>query len=130
MAPAPTYATPQVQLGRLLVIARRRGLCFEEFWREAVREGRSLVMTNYPRATENCIRWPTDRNDRRAWQAAIIGTKESWRSAYEGLEPTRGERAVAVLGDSIGVLARVADARADAELADAMSPQTAVASAA
>lgn len=130
MAPQPTYAQPHVQLGRLLIDARRRGVPFEEFWRQAVREDDTLVMTNRRNPPEGCVRWPTDRNDRRGWQKAILGTKETWRSAYEGLEPTRGERAVAVLGDSIGALARVADERAEAELADAMSPHAAVASAA
>lgn len=107
MAPRPTYDSPHTQLLRLATIARRRGLSFEEFWSEAVREGKPLVMTNHPKPPEHCVRWPTDRNDRLSWAQAIADTKDGWRRTYERIEPLPRERAVAVLGDSIGVLERL-----------------------
>lgn len=135
MAPTPTHESPQVQLGRLMLAARRRGLDFDTWWDEAVREGQALVMTNYevtygkpPPA--GCIRWPTDRNDRVAWQFGIRESKEAWRRVYERAEPTPGDRAIAVIAESIGALDRVADERGDTELDSAMKPQAALRSAA
>lgn len=114
MAPPSTYESPQVQLGRLMLAARRRGQDFEDFWAEAVREGRSLVMTNHKNPPPNCVRWPTDRNDRQAWQFAIMQTKDAWRRAYERIEPTPAERAMAVLGEAITRQARaIAEGAAD-----------------
>lgn len=106
MAPVATYDPPHVQLGRLFVAARRRGDSFEAFWSEAVRPGRTLVMTTHPCPPPGAVLWPTDRNDRQAWQSAIVGARETWRRAYEREEPTRGERALAVLGDAIGAAER------------------------
>lgn len=135
MAPAPTHESPQVQLGHLMIDARRRGLEFDAWWEEAVREDKPLVMTNYEAtygkpAPPGCIRWPTDRNDRRAWQFGIRESRAAWKRVYERADPTPGDRAMSLIADSIGVLDRVADERADAELDSAMKPQAALRSAA
>lgn len=127
MAPQPTYDSPQTQLALLADAARRRGMDFEAFWHEAVRQGRSLVMTNHPNPPPGCIRWPTDRNDRQAWMFAIHRTKEGWRRAYERVEPSSAERAVSTLGETIGMIERE---RERERAADAMDAQADVLSAA
>jgi hypothetical protein len=113
-----------------MVLARRRGLDFETWWAEAVREKRPLIMTNHPHPPEGCIRWPTDVYDRRAWQSVIYSTKEGWRRVYERIAPTAAERALEVLAESIGALAQVAEERSECELADALPAHDAILSAA
>lgn len=135
MAPPTTYEKPQVQLGRLMVAARRRGLSFEAWWEEAIRPGQSVVMTNTPNPPAHAVRWPSDRNDRLEWMAAIVGgmvevgkgpagesirewydgSKEGWRRAYEQVAPTRAEEALAFLADAIGALAELASVPAEVE---------------
>jgi hypothetical protein len=92
-APAK-YTQPHVQLGRLMVAARRRGLSFEEWWAEAVRPGRPVVMVTDLDPPAHCVRWPTDRMDQRAWQEAILSAKDGWRRAYNREPPTAAERAL------------------------------------
>lgn len=114
MAPKPTYLAPHKQLGLLMVEARREGVPFDVFWQRSMRPMLPLVMVTDPSPPAGAVRWPTDRNDRVAWHAAIVGAREGWRRAYEREEPTRGERALVVLGDAIGVLADVGDLAAAA----------------
>lgn len=130
MAPPPTHLQPHVQLTLLAIAARRRGLSFEAFWREAIREGKPPVMTNRADPPSGCVRWPTDTNERVSWQKAIGEMREGWRRAYEREEPTPGEQAVLMLGEGIGALARVSDARAAEELDRALPAQAALVSAA
>lgn len=130
MAPRPTYDPPHVQLGRLMVLARRRGLAFDVWWEEAVRPGKALVMTNSPHPPDGCVRWPSDRNDRVTWQSAIHGSKEGWRRAYERAEPTSHEAALAFLAPGLEALDAVATDRADDELHAGIGARDAVPSAA
>lgn len=106
MAPAPSYDLPPVQLRRLAVLARRRGLSFEEFWIEAVRPGKKQgrVTTAHPDPPAGAVRWPSEWSEGTQWRAAIIELKGAWCRAYDGEEPTGPERAVIELGDSIGVV--------------------------
>lgn len=117
MAPQPTYESPHVQLGRLMVAARRRGLSFEEFWMEAVRPRKPIVMVTHPDPPEGAVRWPTDRNQRVDWQVGISGSKEGWQRAYERRVPTRSEAALGLLAPGLEALDAVAEERAEDELA-------------
>lgn len=123
MAPRPIHDAPHVQLRRLGVVARARGLSFEEFWAQAVREHASLVMTNHPAPPVGAVRWPTDRNDRKAWQGAIYSAREGWMRAYEGLPALPEEGALGLLADGFAAMDEVAREREDGEVA----PRTAVA---
>lgn len=98
-----------------MVLARRRGLSFEEWWEEAVRPDASLVMTTHPNPPEGAVRWPTDKTDREAWRAATIEAKSGWRRAYEQARPSRAEEAIAFLADAIGALANPEELAAFAE---------------
>lgn len=133
MAPQPTYDPPHVQLGRLMVQARRRGLSFDEWWEEAVRPHKPLVMTNTVDPPEGAVRWPSDRNPRVDWQVAIHGSREGWRRSFERRPPTVQEAALTLLAPGLDALERVAAERAADELAArraGIEPQRAVASAA
>ncbi len=105
MAPSPTYAAPHVQLGRLMVAARRRGVSFEEWWEEAMRPGASLVMQTHPNPPAGAVRWPTDRADRVAWQQALTATREAWRGSFMRRPATSAERALGVLAPQIDRMA-------------------------
>jgi hypothetical protein len=91
-----------------MVAARRRGLSFEDFWCEAMRPRASTVMVTTPNPPAGAVRWPTDRNDRVSWQAALSSAKDGWRRAYERVERKPGEEALAYLADEIGALADAA----------------------
>lgn len=117
MAPQPTYEPPHVQLGRLLLAARRRGLSFDEAWNEAVRPGKTVVMTNTPNPPAGAVRWPSDRNDRVTWQAATLDAKDGWRRAYDREPPSKQEAALALLAPGLDALGEVAEDRAGDELA-------------
>lgn len=104
MAPLPTYEAPHKQLGRLMVAARRRGLCFDAWWDEAVRPGRAVVMVTHASPPAGCVLWPTDRNARLEWLAAIAESREGWRRAFERAVPSPAEQAIAYLGDALGLL--------------------------
>lgn len=129
MAPAAIHEAPHVQLCRLAAAARRRGLSFDEFWREAVRQHLPLVMTNHPSPPEGAVRWPTDRNDRRAWQHAIYGSRDGWQRAYERQVAPEHESALRVLADGIGMLDQVAG-ELDVGEPDGLGPRRALPSAA
>lgn len=105
MAGVVLHRPPHVQLRELAERARADGKSFGRFWSEAWHEGGRTVMTNDPEAPETAVRWPTDRNDRVAWQAAIRGSRAGWERAYEGLPGPPHEEALFVLGDVLGVLA-------------------------
>lgn len=130
MAPPPIHEAPHVQLRRLAVAARGRGLSFEEFWTEAVREQASLVMTNHPDPPVGAVRWPTDRNDRKAWQGAIYGSRDGWRRAYEGLPAPAEEGALGILADGFAAMDEVACEREADELDRGLSTRERLPSAA
>lgn len=75
------------------------GLAFDEAWVRAVRPQKAVVMTTMKDAPAGAVRWPTDRNDRVAWQSAIHQTREVWRIEYEGLPRPARVEAVTVLLD-------------------------------
>lgn len=104
MAPRAIHEQPQHQLLRLAFEAREEGLDFDAFWTRAVREARSLVMTNHASPPEGAVRWPTDRSDRKSWQHAIHGSKEGWRRAYEGTPAPMCEQALAMLSEAFSLL--------------------------
>lgn len=133
MAPRATYAPPHVQLGELMVAGRRRGLSFEAWWREAVRPREAIVMTSTPDPPERCVLWPSHGPDRVTWHAAILGSKDGWRRAFERVPPTPQEAALALLAPGLDALDRVAHERQRDELGErrgGIEPQEAVASAA
>lgn len=109
-----------------MVAARRRGLSFEAFWEEAVRPGLPLVMVTHPDPPAGAVQWPTDRNDRVTWQAAINGSKAGWQRSFERRPPTPQEAALLLLAPALGALDVVADERARDELrekyAEAVAP--------
>jgi hypothetical protein len=73
---------------------------FEVFWQRALRPGEPLVTTESVRSEDpplGAIVWPKDSADRAIAQAAIRGTEEGWRRAYEGVPPNQGEIALTVL---------------------------------
>lgn len=106
MAPAPTYETPARQMVALARDARARGLSFDEWWTEAVRPGRAMVLTTSPRAKRpaGCVLWPSDSYEARVWREATHAAKDGWRRAYEQMEPSAGERALMVLGPHLSAL--------------------------
>lgn len=130
MAPRPTYDPPHVQLGQLMLAARRSGTSFEEWWEEAVRPGESLVLTSTPDPRARCVRWPSDYHDRATWRAAVLGSKDGWRRAFEREPPTEQEAALALLAPGLEALDSVADERAAGELGDGIEAQRALPSAA
>jgi hypothetical protein len=77
--------------------ARAEGLSFEEAWDRAIRPGKPLVMVTAKNPPVGAVRWPTDRDDRVAWQRATNEAREGWRRAYEQAEPSRPERAITLL---------------------------------
>jgi hypothetical protein len=100
--PAPErYESPQSQLFRLAVEARAEGLDFEEFWTRALRPGKSLVTRHWSDPPPECVVWPRDTFDRQNAMAAIHATREGWRRAYEGEEPSRPELALYTLGPGL-----------------------------
>jgi hypothetical protein len=111
VAPPTTYDPPHVQLGRLMLLARRRGLSFEAWWAEAVRPGLPIVMVNHPSPPPGCVRWPTDRNDRVTWMFAINGSKDGWRRAFNREAPSGPEAALALLAPALGVLSELGEVR-------------------
>jgi hypothetical protein len=86
-----------------MVMGRRRGLGFEEWWEEAVRPRKRVVMTNDPDPPPHAVRWPSDRNDRVEWRDAILDAKEGWRRAYEQVERSPFDEALLVLADFLGL---------------------------
>lgn len=115
--PAPAkYPTPPAQLLVLAIRARAGSDPFVEFWLSAIRPGKSPPITiKTPPASRpvGAVVWPRDSYDRSVWQEAMYSAEEGWKRAYEGLPPTRAERALAVLGPEL----RVTTAKATALLA-------------
>ena len=97
--PAPAlYESPQCQLRRLAEEARLYDVPFDEFWAAAVLPPGPLVTRHRKHPPSGCVIWPRDTFDRRNSIEAILTTRDTWRRAYEGLPPTPGERALAMLG--------------------------------
>lgn len=103
MAPAHRYASPITQLVPLMADARRRGLEFEAAWEEALRPGKTIVMSTTQGAPETALRWPTDKTEREGWRVALKASREMWRRAYERRPATRSELAVAALAGELGL---------------------------
>lgn len=100
--PAPQrYDAPHEQLRQLGVKALGDGLDFEEFWRHALRLHCSPIVTTesvrHAEPPPGAIVWPKDSADRANALAAIRGTEEGWRRAYEGVPPEQKEVALIVL---------------------------------
>lgn len=95
------YLAPHEQLRALGMKAQRRGVTFEDFWQQALRPGEPLVTTETVKTISpspiHAIVWPKDSGDRANAMAAIRGTEEGWRRAYEGVPPNNGEVALTVL---------------------------------
>lgn len=76
-------------------------MTFEAFWQRALRPGEALLTTETVRDMNpmpiGAIVWPKDSADRANAQAAIRGTQEGWRRAYEGVPPNNGEVALTLL---------------------------------
>lgn len=121
MAPPAIHVDPLVQLSHLAVIARRRGLSFGQFWTEAVRENAPLIMVNHASPPEGAVRWPTDKAARLPWMRAVYATRDGWERSYNRVPAQKCERALSLLGDSLGALDRVAGERAERELEDGLS---------
>lgn len=117
MAPNPTYDPPNVQLGRLMVDARRRGLDFEAWWQEAVEPGKE-VLTSMDNPPAGAVRWPSDYHERGDWKAAVDETKGAWQRSFERGAPSRGDLALAILADYLGVEVEEEDDDLDAEAAE------------
>jgi hypothetical protein len=90
-----------------MVEGRRRGLSFEEWWLEAVCPPGRLVLTTSEEPPATAVRWPSDGNDRVAWRAAIMETREGWRRAFEREARTPGDLALLFLMDAIDSARRV-----------------------
>lgn len=101
-----------------MVAARRRGLTFSEFWEEAIRPGCAIVMVTAVSPPRGAVRWPTDRNDRINWHAAIIASKAGWHRAYERRRPTIEEAALQFLAPGLEALDALAEALDTGEPAD------------
>lgn len=86
--------------------AKSEGLGFEDFWTRALRPGRALVTRHWSDLPDDCVVWPRDTFDRQNAMAAIYETRDGWRRAYEGENPTRQELALSAIGP---VLARTLD---------------------
>ena len=97
MAPAPKYPPSEVELLRLLVECRRRGMGFEDAWSVVVRPGRAMVLMNMVDPPELALRWPSDRFARLDVQEAIHATKAGWQRAYDRVPPLPRESAVGSL---------------------------------
>lgn len=106
MAAPARYPTPHAQLLRLAEDAKREGIPFEEFWDRAVRPGLPPVTYYQPEAErlKGCVVWPRDSVDRNLARAATEDSREGWRRAYEGVEPTRSERALIVLSPLLAMI--------------------------
>jgi len=110
VAPARTYLPADEQIVPLLAAARRKGLSFDESWLIVVEGGGRMVMTNDPRPPPLAIRWPTDRDNRIDSYAAIQGTKEAYRRAFEREPATAADRAVLALFGMLGEPSAIAPA--------------------
>lgn len=118
--PAPArYPSFHEQLSRLAAEARTDGVPFEVFWREVVRPGKPPITFRtedppmrwselFGRPLPTVVVWPTDTGDRNECREAAEYAREAWRRAYEGVPPTRGEQALALLAP---LLDRMSSAR-------------------
>ena len=99
MAPRRVYPEPATQLAELAAAAKRAGVEFDLFWRQAMRPGERAPLVTDPSAPDSVVRWPSDRGARIGWRTALLDdqVREAWRRAYEDLPPTRGELAIALL---------------------------------
>lgn len=117
MAAPQKYPTAHLQLRELAELALLDGTPFDVFWERAVRPGRSPVTwasspppDEVARILNECVIWPRDTFDRNVSMVAILDSREAWRRAYEGVPPTRFERALIVLAP---VIARLGAAEPD-----------------
>lgn len=99
MAARQRYPSPPEQLRELAGFYRSVGASFDEFWEMTVRPGAPPFATTTPlgELPEHVVIWPSDSQDRRAWQLAMADAREGWRRAYEGVPPTSSERSLTLL---------------------------------
>lgn len=86
--------------------ARNRGMTFDAFWEEAVRPGKTIYTWGKPSAPRReipggVVIWPQDSDVRQDLRAATLGARAGWKRAYEGLAPTRAEKALAAIGPEL-----------------------------
>lgn len=107
---APTkYPSPLQQMHELAIEARAAGLDFDQWWEQAIRPGRTIVMVTTKNPPAGAVLWPTDRNDRVTWMGAIEDSKEGWRRAYVKAPPTIHEAALRLLAPGLAALDEVAE---------------------
>lgn len=119
--PAPVrYEAVHEQMLRLATLAKRRGLGFDEWWREALRPracsrcdretllpkcpdckrrtvGDAPVLASDPLKPPGAVVWPTDTGERRDAQIAADGVREAWRLAWHKGTRPRGHTALLYL---------------------------------
>lgn len=110
MARPEKYPAVHKQMGELMLLARRRGLTFDEWWDEAVRPRRSQRLVTSATLAENrpacAVMWPADTKDRQLVRAATLDSREGWQRAYDREPASRAERALLQLS---GLIDRWAD---------------------
>jgi hypothetical protein len=122
MAAHTRYSTPAEQLAEMGVVARERGLSFEEFWGLAVfptwpdgKPRKVTMRTDDPPMF--AIAWPNDTEERKLWRNAIIGTKDAWREGYERDRSGRRLRGVRAIAPILTVASGLAEREAVASAA-------------
>lgn len=87
----------------------KKGDCDRPNWTEKERAAMGTYQVwkpeRYPRvkdpnAPPDVVLWPGDTEDRQAAYEGLMESKDAWRSAYDGIEPTPRERAMARLGSA------------------------------
>lgn len=108
MAAPQKYPTPHQQLRELAEMALLEGTTFDCFWERAMRPGQPPVTwaTEPDRRPGGCVVWPRDTFDRNVSIAATLEARDGWRRAYEGVAPTRSERALLRLAPWFDALLR------------------------
>lgn len=103
MAAHQLYPTPTTQMHELGRLARARGLDFETWWLEAIRPGRTPIISTTPveKRPEGCVVWSSDSAESRSWRDAIRDTKDAWGRSYDGMDPTAADRAVVSLAHAL-----------------------------
>lgn len=109
MAAHQRYPTPTTQMQSLGAEARARGMDFDAWWLEAIRPGRTPIITTTPkgRRPAGCVVWSSDSAESRSWRDAVSATKDAWRRAYTLMEPMPADRAVVALAAALASPDRV-----------------------
>lgn len=117
MSPPRRFPTSIEQLFVLLAASRRSNEPFKDAWERVVKPDGPLVLTSTRHAPAGVLLWPSDYPTRSIDREAILATRDTWRRAYDRIEPTTQERAlVALLPALDGVVAGIEQRRERAEL--------------